>query len=179
MKRLSIDDNYLVSVKSNFDGRLRFELGGYNEVWYEIGEEQELTWEEIKEIRKRARGFFELNWIILVHNHCDGIHRDHPGPISTPEFLQALFLVGSDVSRGDDQVHLVVHERVEGVMLVDVFGHDARLGVLVLKHGYLLLQNTLERLVTHDLGDAARARALGHLGVTGDQRQQHDGQQWQ
>lgn len=66
MKRLSIDDNYLVSVKSNFDGRLRFELGGYNEVWYEIGEEQELTWEEIKEIRKRARGFFELNWIILV-----------------------------------------------------------------------------------------------------------------
>ena len=52
MKRLSIDDNYLVSVKSNFDGRLRFELGGYNEVWYEIGEEQELTWEEIKEIRK-------------------------------------------------------------------------------------------------------------------------------
>lgn len=66
MKRLSIDDNYLVSVKSNFDGRLRFELGGYNEVWYEVGEEQELPWEEVKEIRKRARGFFERNWIILV-----------------------------------------------------------------------------------------------------------------
>ena len=66
MKRLSIDDNYLVPVKSNFDGTLRFEKGGYNEVWYEVGEEQELPWKEIEEIRKGARGFFELNWIILV-----------------------------------------------------------------------------------------------------------------
>ena len=50
MKRLSIDDNYLVPVKSNFDGTLRFEKGGYNEVWYEVGEEQELPWKEIEEI---------------------------------------------------------------------------------------------------------------------------------
>ena len=66
MKRISIDDNYLVPVKSNFDGALRFEKGGYNEVWYEVGEEQELPWKEIEEIRKGARSFFELNWIILV-----------------------------------------------------------------------------------------------------------------
>lgn len=65
MKRLIIDDNYIVPVKSNCDGTLIFSKGGYNEVWYKVGEVQTLPWEEVKEIRKYSRSFFENNWIVF------------------------------------------------------------------------------------------------------------------
>ena len=65
MKQLSIDDNYLVPVKSNCDGELIFVGGGYEEKWYGVGEVQTLMWEEIKAIRKYKRAFFENNWVIF------------------------------------------------------------------------------------------------------------------
>lgn len=65
MKQLSIDDNYLVPVKSNCDGELIFIGGGYEERWFGVGEVQLLPWEEIKAIRKSMRSFFEKNWIIF------------------------------------------------------------------------------------------------------------------
>lgn len=65
MKRLTIDDNYIVSVKSNFDGTLIFNKGGYNEKWYSIGDAAEMPWEELKDIRKFNRNFFENNWIMV------------------------------------------------------------------------------------------------------------------
>ena len=65
MKQLSIDNNYLVPVKSNVDGTLVFKGDGYEERWYSVGEIQMLSWEEIKTIRKYMRCFFENNWIIF------------------------------------------------------------------------------------------------------------------
>lgn len=65
MKQLSIDDNYLVPVRSNCDGELIFVGGGYEERWFGIGEVQLLPWEELKTIRKTMRSFFENNWIIF------------------------------------------------------------------------------------------------------------------
>lgn len=65
MKRLTIDDNYIVSVRSNFDGTLIFTDGGYNEKWYNIGDIAEMPWEELKDLRKYRRGFFENNWIMV------------------------------------------------------------------------------------------------------------------
>lgn len=65
MKRLTIDDNYIVSVRSNFDGTLVFNKGGYNERWYNIGDTAEMPWEELKDIRKYSRSFFENNWIMV------------------------------------------------------------------------------------------------------------------
>lgn len=65
MKRLTIDDNYIVSVKSNFDGTLIFNQGGYNEKWYNVGDTAEVPWEELKDIRKYNRNFFENNWIMV------------------------------------------------------------------------------------------------------------------
>lgn len=65
MERIKIDDDYLVPVKSNCDGTLIFSEGGYREVWYKVGEVQMLPWEEIKDIRKYKRKFFEKNWIIF------------------------------------------------------------------------------------------------------------------
>lgn len=65
MKQLSIDDNYLVPVRSNCDGELIFIGGGYEEKWYGVGEVQTLPWEEVKAIRKYTRAFFENNWIMF------------------------------------------------------------------------------------------------------------------
>lgn len=65
MKRLTIDDNYIVNVRSNFDGTLVFNKGGYNERWYSIGDAAEMPWEELKDIRKYNRNFFENNWIMV------------------------------------------------------------------------------------------------------------------
>lgn len=65
MKQLTIEDNYLVPVKSNCDGELIFVGGGYDERWFGVGEVQMLMWEEIKAIRKYSRSFFENNWIIF------------------------------------------------------------------------------------------------------------------
>lgn len=65
MKQITIDDSYLVPVKSNCDGELIFIGGGYEERWFGVGEIQMLMWEEIKAIRKYNRSFFENNWIIF------------------------------------------------------------------------------------------------------------------
>lgn len=65
MKQLSIDDNYLVPVRSNCDGTLIFIGGGYEEKWYGVGEVQTIPWEEVKAIRKYMRAFFENNWIMF------------------------------------------------------------------------------------------------------------------
>ena len=65
MKQLSIDDNYLVPVRSNCDGELIFIGGGYEEKWYGVGEVQTIPWEEVKAIRKYMRAFFENNWIMF------------------------------------------------------------------------------------------------------------------
>lgn len=65
MKRLSIDKDYIVITKSNFDGTLTFEKGGYSESWFKIGDIVEMPWEEVKDIRKYQRSMFENNWIIL------------------------------------------------------------------------------------------------------------------
>lgn len=64
-KRINIDNNYLVPVKSNFDGELIFIGGGYEEHWYSVGEVLTLPWEEIKDMRKYKRCNFENNWIVL------------------------------------------------------------------------------------------------------------------
>lgn len=64
-KRINIDNNYLVPVKSNFDGELIFVGGGYEEHWYSVGEVLTLPWEEIKDMRKYKRCNFENNWIVL------------------------------------------------------------------------------------------------------------------
>lgn len=65
MVRLKIDDDYIVAVKSNFDGTLTFSASGYDERWYGIGDTVEMPWEELKDIRKYMRCFFENNWIIV------------------------------------------------------------------------------------------------------------------
>lgn len=67
-KRISIDDNFIVETKSNFDGTLVFCEGGYDERWYGVGDTVEMPWEELKDIRKYKRSFFENNWIILEGN---------------------------------------------------------------------------------------------------------------
>jgi hypothetical protein len=67
-KRISIDDNFIVETKSNFDGTLVFCEGGYDERWYGVGDTVEMPWEELKDIRKYKRSFFENNWIILESN---------------------------------------------------------------------------------------------------------------
>lgn len=65
MVRAKIEKDYIVAVKSNMCGTLRFEGHGYNEYWAEFGEVIEMDWEEVLEIKKRARGFFERNWIVI------------------------------------------------------------------------------------------------------------------
>ena len=65
MKRLMIDDNYLVPVKSNCDGTLVFSEGGYDEGWCNVGEVQMLPWKEVNDIRRYKRSFFKNNWIIF------------------------------------------------------------------------------------------------------------------
>jgi hypothetical protein len=67
-KRISIDDNFIVTTKSNSDGTLVFCEGGYDERWYGVGDTVEMPWEELKDIRKYKRSFFENNWIILESN---------------------------------------------------------------------------------------------------------------
>lgn len=65
MKQISIDNNYLIPVKSNVDGTLIFKGDGYEERWYGVGEIQMLSWEEIKAMRKYMRSIFENNWVIF------------------------------------------------------------------------------------------------------------------
>lgn len=67
-KRITIDDNFIVTTKSNFDGTLTFYGGGYDERWYNVGDTVEMPWEELKDLRKYKRSFFENNWIILEDN---------------------------------------------------------------------------------------------------------------
>lgn len=68
MERTKIDNDYIVTVKSNCDGTLSFAEGGYDENWYGVGDAVEMPWEEVKAIRKYKRSFFENNWIILEGN---------------------------------------------------------------------------------------------------------------
>lgn len=65
MERVIIDDNYIIPVKSNFDGTLSFNDNGWNEIWYNIGDIVEMPWSGIKDIRKYGRKSFERNWLIL------------------------------------------------------------------------------------------------------------------
>lgn len=65
MERVIIDDNYVVPVKSNFDGTLVFCDNGWDEKWYKIGDVVEMPWGGIKDIRKYGRKSFERNWLIL------------------------------------------------------------------------------------------------------------------
>ena len=65
MERVIIDDNYIIPVKSNFDGTLSFNDNGWNEVWYNIGDVVGMPWSGVKDIRKYGRKSFERNWLIL------------------------------------------------------------------------------------------------------------------
>lgn len=65
MERVMIDDDYIVSVKSNFDGTLVFADHGWDERWYKIGDVVDMPWSGVKDIRKYGRKAFERNWIIL------------------------------------------------------------------------------------------------------------------
>lgn len=65
MERIIIDDDYIVSVKSNFDGTLVFADHGWNERWYKIGDVVDMPWSGVKDIRKYGRKSFERNWLIL------------------------------------------------------------------------------------------------------------------
>ena len=65
MERVIIDDNYIIPVKSNFDGTLSFSDNGWNEGWYNIGDVVEMPWSGVKDIRKYGRKSFERNWLIL------------------------------------------------------------------------------------------------------------------
>lgn len=63
--RVIICDDYIVPVKSNFDGTLTFCDNGWNEKWYKIGDVVEMPWKGVKDIRKYGRKSFEKNWLIL------------------------------------------------------------------------------------------------------------------
>lgn len=63
--RVTISDDYVVPVKSNFDGTLTFSDNGWNEKWYGIGDIVEMPWSGVKDIRKYGRKSFEKNWLIL------------------------------------------------------------------------------------------------------------------
>lgn len=65
MERITISDDYIVPVKSNFDGTLTFGDNGWNEKWYHIGDVVDMPWSGIKDIRKYGRKSFEKNWLIL------------------------------------------------------------------------------------------------------------------
>lgn len=65
MKRITIDKDYLVPVKSNCDGTLIFKESDYEEIWYKIGDIVMLPWSEIQDIRKFKRTFFQRNWIMF------------------------------------------------------------------------------------------------------------------
>lgn len=65
MERIKIDKDYLVPVKSNFDGTLIFNAENYEEFWYKIGDVLMLPWDEIQDIRKYKRSFFQRNWIMF------------------------------------------------------------------------------------------------------------------
>ena len=65
MERIMIDDDYIVPVKSNFDGTLVFADHGWDERWYKIGDVVDMPWSGVKDIRKYGRKSFERNWLIL------------------------------------------------------------------------------------------------------------------
>lgn len=65
MKRIVIDKDYLVPVKSNFDGTLIFNENNYEEMWYKIGEVILLPWDEVQDIRKYKRSLFQRNWLMF------------------------------------------------------------------------------------------------------------------
>ena len=111
--------------------------------------------------------------VLLVDDNGYGIDGDHLGAVTTAKLLQALLLLGSQVMGDDNQVHFVLEQRIEGIMLIDILGHNACLGVLVFKHSDFLLEYALKRLVTHNSGNAASAGALGHLVATGCEHCQH------
>lgn len=64
-ERIAIDNDYVIPVKSNFDGTLTFSDNGWNEKWYGIGDVVEMPWSGVKDIRKYGRKSFEKNWLIL------------------------------------------------------------------------------------------------------------------
>lgn len=64
-ERIAIDNDYIIPVKSNFDGTLTFSDNGWNEKWYGIGDVVEMPWSGVKDIRKYGRKSFEKNWLIL------------------------------------------------------------------------------------------------------------------
>lgn len=64
-ERITIDNDYVIPVKSNFDGTLTFSDNGWNERWYGIGDVVEMPWSGVKDIRKYGRKSFEKNWLIL------------------------------------------------------------------------------------------------------------------
>ena len=49
--RVTISDDYIVPVKSNFDGTLTFSDNGWNEKWYGIGDIVEMPWSGVKYIK--------------------------------------------------------------------------------------------------------------------------------
>lgn len=63
--RKQIPDKTLCSVRSNVTGNLIYESQMYSEIWHNKDDVLDLPFEELVDIRRKSRGFFENNWIIV------------------------------------------------------------------------------------------------------------------
>ena len=61
----NIDPNTLISVESNVEGDLIYESDRFADEWNGKGDVLEIPFEELQDIRRRKRKFYENNWLII------------------------------------------------------------------------------------------------------------------
>lgn len=73
-KRVKLEDNVLITVKSNVFGKLTFKNNKTGDVtkWLEFGETQELSIGDLRSMKGTQRRFFSDNWIIIEGVYDDG-----------------------------------------------------------------------------------------------------------
>lgn len=73
-KRVKLEDNVLITVKSNVFGKLTFKNNKTGDVtkWLEFGETQELSIGDLRSMKGTQRRFFSDNWIIIEGVYDEG-----------------------------------------------------------------------------------------------------------
>ena len=68
--------------------------------------------------------------------------------------------------RCDYEAGAEIHKRIDARLLIGVIGYDACLGICILKHLYLLIEDVLERLVAHYRSNTAGGGVFHPAGFT-------------
>ena len=133
-----------IAVEEELDAVVA-QLGGHNLTPLAI-----LAREQVFELGHRH--LVDIAVLVDDDGHCiDSNHATAIGPALTSKY--GALLVGQ-VGRGNDEVDLLVKQRVECSPLAHVARLDEGTGILILKHVDFLLKHVLKRLVAVYLGHA-------------------------